>query len=144
MWAALIPLPWVRGWTDCSGLLLLAVLPACFHLSLLIRSSSASLPRPSSLSWLPRQALSTRPLLSAWHECVGLGGEGEKADSDAKLASIPFRRRVLLKYITSSAACWSRKAITFLMSLLKKPFSSSRFLLGKIRANGTIMDGNDT
>lgn len=30
------------------------------------------------------------------------------------------------------------------MSWLKKPFSSSRFLLGKIRASGTITDGNDT
>lgn len=78
---------------------------------------------------------------------VGEAGREERkkeTKSDAILGSIPFQSCVLLKHVTSSAACWSRKAITFLMSLLKKLFSSSRFLLGRIRASGTIMDGNDT
>lgn len=134
--AALISLPYVRVWTDCSGLLP-TILPTCPHFSL----SSLPLLDLSSFSLLPWKAISGRPI-KVW--CAGLGGKREKRDSNAKLGSIPFQRRVLLKYVTSSAACWSRKAITFLMSLLKKPFSSSRFLLGKIRASGTIMDGNDT
>ena len=99
--AALILLPWVRGWTDCSGLLLPAVLPACFHLSLLICSSSASPHHPPSLPWLPRQALSARPLKDsmAWVCGAGRGGRESRQRCQISFCSIPTPCPIKIRYL---------------------------------------------
>lgn len=125
-------------WTDCSRPLP-RVPPTC------PLSPCLLLLDLSPFFLLPLKALGGSPMQDSRTQWVGKEGrEKKETTSDAKLGPIPFRSCVLLKHVTSSAACWSRKAITFLMSLLKKLFSSSRFLLGRIRASGTIMDGNDT
>ena len=99
--AALILLPWVRGWTDCSGLLLPAVLPACFHLSLLICSSSASPHHPPSLPWLPRQALSARPLKDSMARVCGAGRGGRESRQRCQISfcSIPTPSPIKIRYL---------------------------------------------